>query len=143
MEQNLKHTVSLLARTPHALNPLLYDLPEAWTNRNEGENTWSVFDVVGHLAHVERTDWLPRVRMVLQSGEAQALVGPSRSHIYNQRSRRDVLKPAINFSDSVVEGHYIFIPFDSKLSMKNSFITSAYIHDSAQSPVSVANSVIG
>lgn len=71
MEHNLQHTISLLARTPTALNALLHDLPEAWTYRNEGENTWSVFDVIGHLAHVERTDWIPRARIVLQFGETQ------------------------------------------------------------------------
>ena len=71
MEHILKHTMSLLARTPAVLNALLRDLPETWTLRNEGENTWSAFDVVGHLIHGERTDWMPRARMILQSGEAQ------------------------------------------------------------------------
>jgi hypothetical protein len=72
MEHNLSHTISLLTRTPAALNALLRDLPEAWTSRNEGENTWSAFDVVGHLIHGERTDWMPRARMVLQFGETKA-----------------------------------------------------------------------
>ncbi len=71
MEQNLQQTISLLARTPPALNALLRDLPETWTLRNEGENTWSVFDVVGHLIHGERTDWMPRAKVVLQCGETQ------------------------------------------------------------------------
>lgn len=72
MEQNLEHTVSLLARTPAALNALLRDLPDAWTSRNEGQNTWSAFDVVGHLIYCERIDWMPRARTVLQFGETQA-----------------------------------------------------------------------
>src|ERR1700756_2485449 len=71
MEHNLQHTISLLTRTPAALNALLRDLPESWTFRNEGENTWSAFDVVGHLIHGERTDWIPRARRVLQLGETQ------------------------------------------------------------------------
>ncbi len=71
MEHDLQDTLSLLTRTPGALNALLRELPEIWTSRNEGENTWSAFDVVGHLIHAERTDWMPRVRMVLQFGEAQ------------------------------------------------------------------------
>jgi hypothetical protein len=65
----LPHTISLLARTPAALDALLRDLPEAW--RNEGEHTWSAFDVVGHLVHGERTDWMRRVRIVLQFGETR------------------------------------------------------------------------
>jgi hypothetical protein len=71
MEHNLHHTISLLARTPAALNALLGDLPEAWTLQNEGENTWSALDVVAHLIHGERTDWMPRARMVLKFGETQ------------------------------------------------------------------------
>ena len=69
MKHNLEHTTSLLSRTPAALNALLRDLPEAWTLRNEGEQTWSPFDVLGHLIHGERTDWMPRVKMILEFGE--------------------------------------------------------------------------
>jgi hypothetical protein len=58
MEHDLQDTLSLLARTPGALNALLRELPEKWTLRNEGENTWSAFDVIGHLIHAERTDWI-------------------------------------------------------------------------------------
>jgi len=71
MEQNLTDTMSILSRTPATLDVLLRDLPEAWTLGNEGENTWSAFDVVGHLIHGERTDWMPRARMVLQFGETR------------------------------------------------------------------------
>jgi DinB superfamily len=72
MEHDLQHTISLLSRTPAALDALLRDLPETWTLRNEGENTWSAFDIVGHLIHGERTDWMPRARAILQFGETQA-----------------------------------------------------------------------
>jgi len=71
MEHHLEDTVSLLSRTPAALDVLLRDLPETWTFRNEGENTWNVFDVVGHLVHGERTDWMSRARMILQFGESR------------------------------------------------------------------------
>lgn len=71
MEHNLPHTIALLTRTPAALHALLRDLPDAWTHRNEGENTWSAFDVVGHLIHAERVDWMPRVKVILQFGETQ------------------------------------------------------------------------
>lgn len=72
MEHNLDHTVRLLARTPASLDALLRDLPQTWTSRNEGENTWSAFDVVGHLIHGERTDWMSRAKMILQFGETRA-----------------------------------------------------------------------
>jgi len=69
MSHNLQHTIALLARTPATLDALLRDLPDAWTQRNEGVKTWSPFDVVGHLIHGERTDWMPRVKMILQFGD--------------------------------------------------------------------------
>jgi hypothetical protein len=72
MEQNLQQTMALLTRTPAALDALVRDLPESWTSRNEGEKTWSVFDILGHLIHGERTDWIPRARMVLEFGESRA-----------------------------------------------------------------------
>ncbi len=71
MEHSLESTISLLTRTPAAFDTLLRDLPETWTFRNEGENTWSAFDIVGHLIHGERTDWVPRARMILQFGETR------------------------------------------------------------------------
>ncbi len=71
MEHDLEQTIALLTRTPATLNALLRDLPETWTLRNEGENTWSAFDIVGHLIHGERTDWMPRAKRILQFGESQ------------------------------------------------------------------------
>jgi hypothetical protein len=63
--------MALLARTPGALDALLRGLPDAWTSTNEGGATWSAFDVVGHLIHGERTNWMPRVRMILMFGETK------------------------------------------------------------------------
>lgn len=71
MNHDLADTIALLARTPAALDVLLRDLPETWTRRNEGENTWNAFEIVGHLIHGERTDWMPRTRMVLQFGDTR------------------------------------------------------------------------
>lgn len=72
MQHNLQDTISLLARTPAALDALLRGLPETWARQNEGEKTWSAFDIVGHLIHGERTDWMPRAKMILQFGESKA-----------------------------------------------------------------------
>lgn len=72
MKQSLQHTLVLLAHTPAALNTLLRDLPDEWTHTNEGEGTWSSFDVIGHLIHAERADWIPRARIIMQFGESRA-----------------------------------------------------------------------
>ena len=72
MQHNLQATIALLSQTPATLNALLHHLPEAWTLRNEGEKTWSAFDIVGHLIHAERADWMPRAKRILQFGESKA-----------------------------------------------------------------------
>ena len=63
---------AILERTPATLDALLRGLPEHWIAANEGDDTWSPFDVVGHLIHGERTDWIPRARIILQHGEAKS-----------------------------------------------------------------------
>ncbi len=73
MEQpslSVKDAVVVLERTPVALGALLRDVPDIWARATEGEGTWSPYDVVGHLIHGERTDWVPRARHIL-AGEAR------------------------------------------------------------------------
>ena len=69
---DLQETITLLSRTPSTLNAFLRDLPQTWTVKNEGAKTWSPFDIVGHLIHGERTDWMPRARMIIEKGETRA-----------------------------------------------------------------------
>jgi hypothetical protein len=71
MKQDLETTIALLQRTPAALDALLRGLPDEWTRRNEGEGTWNALEIVGHLAHAESADWMPRVRCILESGESR------------------------------------------------------------------------
>jgi hypothetical protein len=68
----MDEAVAILARTPATLDALLRGLPDGWIVAHEGGDTWSPFDVIGHLIHGERTDWVPRVRIILEQGEARA-----------------------------------------------------------------------
>lgn len=70
MELQLNNVKEILARTPTTLNSLLRNLPDAWIQSNEGPETWSPFDVVGHMVHAEEADWIPRARIILEVGEA-------------------------------------------------------------------------
>ena len=63
--------IAVLSRTPTTLNALLRGLPNVWVRGNEGKDTWNAFDVVGHLISGERTDWMPRVGIMLEKGEAE------------------------------------------------------------------------
>lgn len=67
----LEESLDMLTRTPAALDALLRDLPAAWTDATEGPGTWSPHDVLGHLIHGERTDWMPRVEIILEHGTAR------------------------------------------------------------------------
>src|SRR4051812_39605519 len=71
-EFKLDEAISLLSRTPASLDALLRGLPDTWVRRNEGGDSWSAFDIVGHLIYGEQTDWMPRARMILQHGESRA-----------------------------------------------------------------------
>lgn len=62
----------MLARTPATLDALLRGLPADWIEAHEGGDTWSPFDIVGHLIHGERADWVPRVKILLEHGEARS-----------------------------------------------------------------------
>ena len=65
MDFNLSEAISILERSPATIRELLLGLSENWTNQNEGGETWSAFDVIGHLIHGEKTDWLVRSKMIL------------------------------------------------------------------------------
>jgi hypothetical protein len=71
MQFDLDQAIALLSRTPSVLKALLADLPPEWTQNNEGRETWSPYDVLGHLIHGERADWIPRTRIILEDGEAR------------------------------------------------------------------------
>src|SRR5262245_16905140 len=68
----MDEAAAILSRTPAALDALLRGLPDGWIAANEGGDTWSPFDVIGHLIHGERTDWMPRARIILEHGDARA-----------------------------------------------------------------------
>jgi uncharacterized damage-inducible protein DinB len=62
---NLDDALAVLERTPPTLSTLLSGLAPGWVLATEGEGSWSPFDVLGHLIHGERTDWIPRTRHIL------------------------------------------------------------------------------
>lgn len=69
MQYNLTQAIAILERTPTVLRTYLYDLPTEWTSLNEGPDTWSPFDVIGHLIHGEQEDWLKRANLILSDKE--------------------------------------------------------------------------
>ena len=68
MEFNLDHAVPVLERTPRVITSLLESLPDPWLDAREGPEAWSPREIVNHLIHGERTDWIPRARIILAQG---------------------------------------------------------------------------
>lgn len=71
MNFDLARSTAILERTPRVLQALLSDLPVEWTTSNEGPDTWSPSDVVGHLIDGEETDWMDRARLILAQGASR------------------------------------------------------------------------
>lgn len=71
MEYQYEQAVEILRRTPATLTALLRGLPDAWTRANEGPDTWSAYDIVGHLLHGDEGNWIARARTILEHGENQ------------------------------------------------------------------------
>lgn len=68
MDFELTTGIAVLERTPYTLRAMLAGLPPPWTNATEGAETWSPYDIVGHLIHGEHTDWIPRAQLILAQG---------------------------------------------------------------------------
>jgi hypothetical protein len=85
----LSKAVAVLDRTPAVLRAWLADLPEAWITTDEGPDTFSPLEVLGHLVHGERTDWMPRARMMLEHGTSRTFEPFDRfAHRRDKTSRR-------------------------------------------------------
>jgi hypothetical protein len=86
-EFSIADAVALLTRTPAALTALLGGLPDLWVRSNEGSETWSPYNVLGHMIACEQIDWMPRVRILLEHGEARPFDPLDRfAHLHSAQS---------------------------------------------------------
>ncbi|QMV17856.1 DinB family protein [Granulicella sp. 5B5] len=78
MPQSLHDIAAILERTPSALNILLRNLPDTWTQRNEGPDTWTPKQIVAHYIHTDRHNWLPRIQLILDAATPPSFASMSR-----------------------------------------------------------------
>ncbi len=69
MDFELHKSIEILEKTPQVLETLLVGLSREWIENNEGENTWSPYDIVGHLIFGEKTDWIVRIKTIVSESE--------------------------------------------------------------------------
>lgn len=74
MDPVVTEVVSVLGRSPSVLRALLQDLPAPWLGRHEGGDTFGPREVLGHLIHGEKTDWVPRIKLILEYGDTKPFV---------------------------------------------------------------------
>lgn len=84
MDYQYEQAVEILRRTPATLTVLLRELPDAWTTSTEGPNTWSAYDIVGHLLHGEETDWIARTRIIVEHGERRPFDSLNRTAMFER-----------------------------------------------------------
>ena len=90
--------VAVLERTPVSLRALLEGLPETWVRATEGDGTWSPYDVIGHLIHGERTDWIPRARHIL-AGETRPFEPFDRTAQFRESKGRSLAELLTTFAE--------------------------------------------
>lgn len=95
MSFDLSAGIAILRRTPATLRALLHGLGEEWTTATEGPDTWSPYDVVGHLVHGERSDWIPRARNILEQGPNRRFVPYDREAMFHESQGRS-LEPLLD-----------------------------------------------
>lgn len=74
MEFNLAHAIEILSRTPNVIEALLSGISNEWAMNNEGGESWSPYDIVGHYIVGEKTDWIIRMEIILGDKEDKSFV---------------------------------------------------------------------
>lgn len=90
MQFDLKKSIEILERTPSVVEACLSGLSEDWVRNNEGENTWSPYDVMGHLIIGEKTDWMTRARIILSNSESKLFEPFDRFAQFNEDQNRSI-----------------------------------------------------
>lgn len=92
MTFDLPNAVAVLARTPHTLRVMLSGLSPAWIDATEGGDSWSPYTIVGHLLHGERTDWIPRARIILAQGDTRRFTPYDRFAQFHESQGRSLVE---------------------------------------------------
>ncbi|PTB95534.1 hypothetical protein C9994_11220 [Marivirga lumbricoides] len=86
----LNKSKEILERTPEVLETLLNGLSKEWVENNEGEKTWSPYDIVGHLISGEKTDWIIRIKTILSDSESKLFEPFDRFAQLNENQNRPI-----------------------------------------------------
>lgn len=99
MEFRIEQAIEILKTTPHVLRASVKDVSDCWVHNNYGEKTFSPFDIVGHLIHGERTDWLVRAKIILEHGESKPFEPFDRYAMYEDSKGKTITELLDTFAD--------------------------------------------
>ena len=108
MKYTLERSYQILERTPSVLKILLSGLDDSWIMNNEGPETFSPYDVVGHLIHGEKTDWATRAKIILEFGLSKPFTPWDRFAQYEE-SKGKTLDQLLNEFDKVRKGNVAWL----------------------------------
>ncbi len=143
MDFSIEKSISVLEKTPVALYELLIDLPEEWIMFNEGGETWSPYDIVGHLIHGESTDWINRLEIILSDSTDKKFKPFDRFAQFNESEGKEMKTLLNDFkilrirnigilkSKNISKEHYECIgihPVFGNVTLKN-LISTWVVHD--------------
>ncbi len=98
MKYSIPQSIEILERTPAVLNALIAGLSDGWVMNNEGPETFSPYDVIGHLIHGEKTDWVERAKMILEFGNSKTFIPWNRFAQYEESKGKTLQQLLDNFS---------------------------------------------
>jgi hypothetical protein len=87
MQFDIEKALPVLERTPQVIESLLYGLPDEWINSNEGGDTWTPIDIIAHLIHGEKTDWIPRTQIILGEGNKEFTPFDMEGHVKEKKGK--------------------------------------------------------
>lgn len=143
MNFSIEKSISVLERTPAVLHDLLFDLPEEWVMFNEGGETWSPYDIIGHLVHGESTDWLKRLEIILSDNDEKNFIPFDRFAQFNESKGKEMKTLLNEFkilrtknieilkSKNIMEVHYERIgvhPVFGNVTLRN-LVATWVVHD--------------
>ena len=96
---NIDEAIQILETTPGVLNALLLNLPEGWADSREGPDTWSPYDIVGHLIHGEKTDWILRMQMILEEGSSKPFPDFDRQAQFRESKGKSLSQLLVQFEE--------------------------------------------
>ena len=108
MKYSIENSIEILERTPAVLKALLSNLSEDWIINNEGPETFSPYDVIGHLIHGEKTDWVIRAKIILESGLSKPFTPWDRFAQFEESNGKTLLQ-LLNEFEIIRNGNVVWL----------------------------------